>query len=107
MVKDQEYLEKKALHCLDLAKKLGATATSVNVGNSISETVNFRNKKLDESFFEKGKNEFNYVFPKSQTRITYKYLDHSDEQAVNKEIKGLQKINPKSALLFKNSLAAK
>ena len=49
MVKDQEYLEKKALYCLDLAKKLGATATCVNVGNSISETVNFRNKKLDES----------------------------------------------------------
>ena len=49
MVKDQEYLEKKASYCLDLAKKLGATSTSVNVGNSISETVNFRNKKLDES----------------------------------------------------------
>ena len=49
MVKDQEYLEKKASYCLDLAKKLGATDTSVNVGNSISETVNFRNKKLDES----------------------------------------------------------
>ena len=49
MVKDQEYLEKKATYCLDLAKKLGATDTSVNIGNSISETVNFRNKKLDES----------------------------------------------------------
>ena len=49
MVKDQEYLEKKASYCLDLAKKLGATGISVNVGNSISETVNFRNKKLDES----------------------------------------------------------
>ena len=49
MVKDQEYLEKKASYCLDLAKKLGATDISVNVGNSISETVNFRNKKLDES----------------------------------------------------------
>ena len=49
MVKDQEYLEKKAYHCLDLAKKLGATDTSVIVSNSISETVNFRNKKLDES----------------------------------------------------------
>tara|TARA_B100001778_G_scaffold150850_1_gene123854 strand:- start:1038 stop:2354 length:1317 start_codon:yes stop_codon:yes gene_type:complete len=49
MVKDQEYLENKASYCLDLAKKLGATDTSVNVGNSISETVNFRNKKLDES----------------------------------------------------------
>ena len=36
MVKDQDYLEKKASYCLDLAKKLGATDTRVNVGNSIS-----------------------------------------------------------------------
>jgi len=49
MVKDQEYLEKKASYCLSLAKKLGSTDASVNVGSSISETVNFRNKKLDES----------------------------------------------------------
>ena len=49
MVKDQEYLKKKASYCLDLARKLGATNLSVVVGNSISETVNFRNKKLDES----------------------------------------------------------
>ena len=49
MVKEQEYLKKKASYCLDLAKKLGATDASVNVGSSISETVNFRNKKLDES----------------------------------------------------------
>ena len=49
MVKDQEYLEKKASYCLGLAKKLGATDTSVIVKNSVSETVNFRNKKLDES----------------------------------------------------------
>ena len=49
MVKDQEYLEKKASYCLDLSKKLGASDTSVIVNNSISETVNFRNKKLDES----------------------------------------------------------
>ena len=49
MVKDQEFLEKKASYCLDLAKKLGATDSSVIVNNSISETVNFRNQKLDES----------------------------------------------------------
>tara|TARA_Y100000813_G_scaffold196994_1_gene181450 strand:+ start:159 stop:1475 length:1317 start_codon:yes stop_codon:yes gene_type:complete len=49
MVKDQVFLEKKASYCLDLAKKLGATDASVIVSNSISETVNFRNKKLDES----------------------------------------------------------
>ena len=39
MVKDQEYLISKASYCLDLAKKLGATDTSVNVGNSISERI--------------------------------------------------------------------
>ena len=49
MVKDQEFLKKKAAYCLDLANKLGATDSSVVVKNSVSETVNFRNKKLDES----------------------------------------------------------
>ena len=49
MVKDQEFLEKKVSNCLDLAKKLGASQSSVLVMNSISENVNFRNKKLDES----------------------------------------------------------
>jgi PmbA protein len=49
MVKDQDYLKNKASYCLDIAKKLGATDASVTVGNSISETVSFRNKVLDES----------------------------------------------------------
>ena len=49
MVKDQEFLEKKASYCLGLAKKLGATDSSVVVKNSVSETVNFRNKNLDEA----------------------------------------------------------
>ena len=49
MIKDQEYLKSKASYCLDLAKKLGATDASVTVGNSISETVSFRNRVLDES----------------------------------------------------------
>ena len=49
MIKDREYLESKASYCLDLAKKLGATDVSVTIGNRISETVNFRNKVLDES----------------------------------------------------------
>ena len=49
MIKDEEYLKSKASYCLDIAKKLGATDVSVTVGNSISETVSFRNKVLDES----------------------------------------------------------
>ena len=49
MVKDQDYLKKTASFCIDLAKKLGATDSTAAVMHSISETVNFRNKKLDES----------------------------------------------------------
>jgi PmbA protein len=49
MVKDQDYLKRTASFCIDLAKKLGATGATAVVTNSISETVNFRNKKLDES----------------------------------------------------------
>jgi len=49
MVKEQDYLKKTASYCIDLAKKLGATDATAVVINSISETVNFRNKKLDES----------------------------------------------------------
>ena len=49
MVKDQDYLKKTASFCIDLAKKLGATDSTAAVIHSISETVNFRNKKLDES----------------------------------------------------------
>ena len=49
MVKDQDYLKRTATYCIDLSKKIGATDVKVVVINSISETVNFRNKKLDES----------------------------------------------------------
>jgi PmbA protein len=49
MVKDQDYLKKTASFCIDLAKKLGATDVTAAVMHSISETVSFRNKKLDES----------------------------------------------------------
>jgi len=49
MVKDQDYLKKTASFCVDLGKNLGATDVTAIVMNSISETVNFRNRKLDES----------------------------------------------------------
>jgi PmbA protein len=49
MVKDLDHLKKIATVCIDTAKKLGATDSNAFVMHSISETVNFRNKKLDES----------------------------------------------------------
>ena len=55
------------------------------------------NKPFDKSKFEQGKNEFPFTCPKSGTIITYKLLDHGDELSIDKELKGLKKINPKSS----------
>jgi hypothetical protein len=43
--------------------------------------------------FNKGKNEFSFILPFSKTSVTFKLLSHSDEQKIDKEIKGLEKIN--------------
>jgi hypothetical protein len=50
-------------------------------------------KAIDESLFNKGKNEFSFILPFSKTSVTFKLLSHSDEQKIDKEIKGLEKIN--------------
>ena len=55
------------------------------------------NKPLDESKFEQGKNEFPFTLPKSETVITFKLLTHGDEGKIEREIKGLKKINPNSS----------
>ena len=54
------------------------------------------NKKLDESLFTKGKNEFTFSLPTSGIEIKFKLLTHKDEKEINQEIKGLQKIDKDS-----------
>ena len=56
------------------------------------------NKKLDKKQFEQGKNEFNFKLPKSEVLITFKLLTHGDEQKIEKELKGLKKINPNATV---------
>jgi hypothetical protein len=53
-------------------------------------------KKVDNSLFKAGINEFTYTLPKSDNTVTFKLLSHGDEQKIDAEIKGLQKINPNS-----------
>jgi hypothetical protein len=50
-------------------------------------------KELDESLFEKGKNEFEFTLPTTNTKIKFKLLTQGDETKINKELKGLQKID--------------
>jgi len=54
-------------------------------------------KPLDESLYTKGVNEFTFTLPKSGNTVTFKLLTHGDEQKIDAEIKGLQKVNPNSS----------
>jgi hypothetical protein len=51
-------------------------------------------KVVDESLFKRGLNEFAFTLPHSGNNITFKLLTHGDEQKIEAEIKGMQKINP-------------
>ena len=54
-------------------------------------------KIIDESLFKAGINEFTFTLPKSENVVTFKILNHGDEQKIDAEIKGLQKVNPNSS----------
>ena len=54
-------------------------------------------KQMDESLFKRGVNEFTFILPHSGNNITFKLLTHGDEQKIDAEIKGLQKVNPNSS----------
>ena len=54
---------------------------------------NIEDKPLDESLVIEGKNEFTFTLPTSKKEITFKFLTHGDEQSIQKELKGLKKVN--------------
>lgn len=53
----------------------------------------FGPKDIDESLFADRKNEFEFTLPTSGNAVTFKILTHGDEQAIEKEVQGLKKIN--------------
>lgn len=54
-------------------------------------------KLVDEKLFKRGSNEFYFTFPHSNNNVTFKLLTHGDEQKIDAEIKGLQKLTPGSS----------
>lgn len=56
-----------------------------------------QNKELDYSDRPKGANEFSFNLPSSGNVVTFKLLTHKDEQAIEREIAGLKKINKDSS----------
>ena len=55
------------------------------------------NKPFDGSTMIEGKNEFSFTLPHSDTKVTYKILDGHDEKKIERELKGLKKINKNSS----------
>ena len=69
------------------------------------------NKKLDKKLFKKGKNEFEFTLPHTKTDITFKLLSHADEQKINRELKGYEKLGkgisvPESSTRLKNIITS-
>jgi hypothetical protein len=69
------------------------------------DLTTLKEKEIDESIFEKGKNEFKFTLPQSGNVITFKLLTGKDEKAIEAEIKGLQKIDANGS--FENTTRLK
>jgi hypothetical protein len=61
------------------------------------DLTQIQNKEVDFSLFKRGTNEFTFTLPQTGNNITFKILTHGDEQKIEAEIKGLQKVNPNSS----------
>jgi hypothetical protein len=51
-------------------------------------------KKIDESLFKRGANEFTFTTPKIENTLTFRLLTHGDEKKIEAEVNGMKKINP-------------
>jgi hypothetical protein len=58
------------------------------------DLTQLQNKEVDFSLFKRGTNDFSFILPHSNNTVTFKILTHGDEQKIEAEIKGLQKVNP-------------
>jgi hypothetical protein len=63
----------------------------------IVDLTQLTEKIVDESLFKSGANEFTFNLPNSGNTVTFKILTHGDEQKIETEIKGLQKVNPNNS----------
>jgi hypothetical protein len=51
------------------------------------------NVELKADLFKQGKNEFEFVSPASETKLTFKFLTGHDETKIQEELQGLSKLN--------------
>lgn len=57
------------------------------------DLTTIKDKVVDYSIFQ-NKNEFDFVLPICEAKITFKLLTHKDEKAIDQEVEALKKISP-------------
>jgi len=62
--------------------------------NHTVDLSQLEDKKVDYTLFKSGINDFSFTLPQTGNTVTFKLLTHDDEQKIDAEIKGLQKVNP-------------
>jgi hypothetical protein len=62
-------------------------------GEELTVDLSLMEPKKTDIEYVRGQNEFSLVLPAAKYEITYRLLTHKDEVDIEKEIKGLQKIN--------------
>jgi hypothetical protein len=93
-VKDLIVGDKNAL--LVAARILGYGGEYTFTINDETHTVDLStldNKKINESLFTKGNNEFTYTLPHSKNKLTFKLVTGHEEEKIEKELEGLKKIS--------------
>jgi hypothetical protein len=62
-------------------------------GEEVSiDLTSLKDKEIDLSKYEKGKNEFSFTLPNSKRKLTYKILTWGDDESIEKELEALEKI---------------
>jgi hypothetical protein len=69
------------------------------------DLTTLKEKEINESLLEPGKNEFKFELPQSKNVVTFKLLTGKDEKSIDAEIKGLQKIDANGS--FENTTRLK
>ena len=65
----------------------------VNGVETVIDLTTLENKKIDYSLLEGKVNEFEFALPKTGNVVTFKLLSHGDELRIDREVKGLQKLD--------------
>ena len=56
-----------------------------------------KHREINYDSLKSGKNEFAFTMPATGTNVTFKLLTHADEQSIDQEMKGLQKLHKDSS----------